>query len=327
MGSREGNVRESPHLEAAAACCARWCSRKLALKLAAAWTALALAGCGVSDPPYVRPDPALLSLVPADTVLLAGARLDHIQETSFYDQHLRGRSMPFVDGWITGAGVDPTSEIWELLAAYNGREVVVMARGKFSDMGLEPRIQREGASKTSYKGYAITGDDEMAVMFVNPSALVTGPPQLLRSILDNRGRASPPAGLLAKLEEVGRENQLWAVSLGGFSGDGLAGGRRMSELAGIFGKLRGFRAAAALGEGLSLQVEGDCANGREAESLQSALRILLAVARGKVKEQAAMAALYDAVRVSRQEAKVRIEAEMPPELVDALIGGLEPPAE
>ena len=85
-------------------------------------------GCGSRRAPSIRIDPALATLVPSGTVLLAGARLDALRATPLYRKFAADALGPVL------AGVD-LKDVWELLAVSNGRETAVLARGRFSSTG------------------------------------------------------------------------------------------------------------------------------------------------------------------------------------------------
>jgi hypothetical protein len=89
---------------------------------------VALAGCRPKPAPIVLVDPALAILVPPDAVLLAGVRMKQLRES----------------------GIDPRKDVWELLITSDGKDTVVMARGKFSELGMEPKLEREGVRRFAY---------------------------------------------------------------------------------------------------------------------------------------------------------------------------------
>ena len=95
----------------------------------------------MSTPPGPKIDPALTSLIPPDTILLAGARLDKLQETPIYKQHLANRTVPLIDDFPKQIGLQvKRKDLWELLLISDGKQSVVLGRGKFADEA-EPRIE------------------------------------------------------------------------------------------------------------------------------------------------------------------------------------------
>ena len=82
--------------------------RKLTVALA-----LVLAGCR-SKPTNVFIDPALATMVPSDTVFLAGIRLDKLRETPAYKRFV-DRPVKTLDDFQKETGLDPRKDLWEFL--------------------------------------------------------------------------------------------------------------------------------------------------------------------------------------------------------------------
>ncbi len=225
-------------------------------------------------------DPALATLVPSDTVLLAGVRMEALRATPVY------RSLGSPAALLGGTGLD-LDKVWEILAVSNGRRTAILARGKFSDMGLEPRLDIPGATRTTYKGYALTTTESLGVAFVNPSTAIAGRPEAVRAILDDRGQSSGfPPGLEKQVELIGPENQIWAVGEGS---DELAhAAPRNGNLANLGNALRlvrTFRIAAQAGAGVRIRANARCRNQEDAGSLSGALRFFAMLAGVKTSDE------------------------------------------
>ena len=179
--------------------------------------AVAITSC-VKTPPGPKIDPALSSLIPPDTILLAGARLDQLQKTGIYQKHLAQRSVPLIDDFPKQIGLKIRREdLWELLLISNGKQSVVLGRGKFADEA-EPRIERPGATRFGYKGYNLVGDEKDAVLLVSPSVIGVGATPALRSLIDNKGKGNgPPAALADQLKDMPAEAVFWSVYGGGLT--------------------------------------------------------------------------------------------------------------
>jgi len=145
---------------------------------------LALAGCG-KTPPGPKIDPALSSLIPPDTILLAGARLDKLQETSIYKKHLADRPVPLIDDFPKRIGLQvKRQDLWELLLISDGKQSLVLGRGKFANEA-EPRVERLGGTRFGYKGYNLVGDEREAVLLVSPSVIGFGATVLISRVMDS----------------------------------------------------------------------------------------------------------------------------------------------
>ena len=63
-----------------------------------------------------------------------------------------------------------------------------MVRGKFSESGMEPRLEWEGSTRSSYKGYLMVTDENAAVTFMNSTTAVAGPPARVKEVIDSQKR-------------------------------------------------------------------------------------------------------------------------------------------
>lgn len=273
------------------------------------WTVcllVALCGCGSWRPASVRIDPALATLVPSDTVLLAGIKLEALRATPAYQKLGSPAAM------LGDAGI-PLDKAWEILAVSNGKRAAILARGKFSDTGLEPRLEIPGATRTTYKGYALTATESTAVAFMNPSTVVAGRPEAVRAILDERGQSSGPPRVLEKqIELIGPENQIWAVGAG--SAKLAEAAPRAGNLANLGTALRlveSFRIAASVGTGARLTATALCRSQEDAGSLSGALRFFAMLAGLKAS---------NGFHIELSGTEVRIDASIPAETLDKLAG-------
>jgi hypothetical protein len=163
--------------------------------------ALWVCGCQKGTSPTVFVDPALATLVPANAVFVAGVRLQQLN---------RRPKLTVVDRFAHESGIEIGENLWEVLIAWDGKADWVMLRGKFSEMGMEPRVHKEGAERFRYKGYTILGDDRMAVLFLNPTTAVAAAPRALWRIIDNRDIGTGlPQPLQAHIKGIPSANQAW----------------------------------------------------------------------------------------------------------------------
>lgn len=176
-------------------------------------------GCGSRDTQSLRIDPVLLTLVPPDTIAMGGARIDQIKKTTVYSKYIAQRQFPAFDALRERLGIDAREDLWEVLAASDGKDTVLFARGRFSPQGIEPKLEKEGARRTQYKGYTLVGSDEAAITLIDTSTAVAGPSRIVQSVIDQRDSgAKPPAALLDRTKQIPSSAQLWAVSSGPSAG-------------------------------------------------------------------------------------------------------------
>jgi hypothetical protein len=169
--------------------------------------------CQRSPSPSVFVDPALAVLIPQGTTLLAGIRMERLRETSFY-REFAGEAIT-LHSFLRRTGLDAETDIWEYLIASDGTRTVTLMRGKFSEMGLEPRSNKPGAQRISRAGVTIIGDERGAVGFLNPTTAIAG--SLDAVVLATGGRhesTGVPQPLGKLIAEIASKNTLWFASTG-----------------------------------------------------------------------------------------------------------------
>ena len=126
--------------------------------------ALALSGCGRQQPDTgsIHIDPALETLVPADTLFIMGADVDAIRNTSVYQKHIGVVNLPRLNEFTRQTGIDPRKGLDQVLSVTNGKTGALLARGKFRAGDVEPRLEKQGAKRFEYNGYKMFGDDRNA---------------------------------------------------------------------------------------------------------------------------------------------------------------------
>ena len=269
-------------------------------------------------------DPALATLVPADTAILVGARLDKLRETPTYQKHFSTIPLPRLDEFTKETGLDPRKDIWEVLFASNGSQSgVLMVRGKFATGELEPRLQREGATRTQYKGYGLFGDERNAMFFMNSSTALAGSTPVLKTIIDNRDRSGGriPAALQPLVNSVPAHAQFWAVFTGSavklpFSDDSTLG-----NLNQFIRSIDNGRFSADLRNGLQFQATGNCNNDAGAKQIHDALKGLIGLARLSTPEsRSELLRVYDGIEVKQDGRTVNVSASVGQDVVDTFVG-------
>jgi len=282
--------------------------------------ALALAGC-VKTPPGPKIDPALASLIPPDTILLAGARLDRLQDTPIYQKHMANRPVPLIDDFPIQIGLEvKRKDLWELLLISDGKQSVVLGRGKFADEA-EPRIEIPGATRFAYKGYNLVGDERQAVLLVSPSVIGVGATAALRSLIDNKGKGNgPPAVLADQLKQMPAEAVLWAAYGGGVTKLPFNAPGDLANVNKIMASIQSGSMYLDLRTGVNGLATGTCGTDQDAKGLYDALRGLAGLARLAIpKDKPEVGRLLDGLRITQDSHQVNIHIEEPEELVDPLL--------
>lgn len=271
----------------------------------------------------VRVDPALTTLLPADTAVLVGAKLDKLRDTPVYQKHFSQLPLPRLDDFAKETGLDPRKDIQEVLFASNGKQSgVLMVRGKFAPGELEPKLEKQGSTRTRYKGYNLFGDERNSVFFMNSSTAVAGSTPVVRSIIDNRDRAGAgiPAGLQPQVNALPAASQFWAV----FSGSAItlpfADDSNLGNLNQIVRSIDNGRFSADLRNGFDFQASGACNSDASAKQIHDTLRGLIGIGRLSTPEnQPELLRVYDGIHVTQQGRVVTIAANIPQDVVDKFV--------
>ncbi|HBY61782.1 MAG TPA: hypothetical protein DEH78_18330 [Solibacterales bacterium] len=279
-------------------------------------------GCARRDPTGGFVDPALAVLVPADTVMLAGVKVESIRETALYRKYLEGSKLLRIDEFSARTGFEPRKDLWNILVASDGKSALVMARGRFSEMGREPKTL-PNVKRTSYKGYSLLGDDQTAVLFLNASTALAGPiPALHRAIDQKDTSRGIPAPLLEQVKTLPSYAQVWMVALGGrFVLPDLQG--NAANLGKILTEMQSATLAIDLRNGLNLEAQANYKEERLALQTRDALRALLGIARLTTPSaEIDVLKAYDHMQVNQAGPAVKFGAQLAPGLVEKLIDRL-----
>lgn len=284
-----------------------------------------LTGCNrTSAITAMRIDPALMMLVPADTAILVGAKLDKLRETPTYQKHFSNVPMPRLDEFQKETGLDPRRDIWEVLFASNGSQSgVLMVRGKFATGELEPRLERQGATRTGYKGYNLFGDDRNAVFFMNSSTAVAGSTLALKAMIDGRNRsgAGVPAALKPLLSAIPGASQFWAVFNGSSINLPFSSDSNLGNMNQIIRFIQNGRFSADLRNGFDFQATGTCNKDEEAKQIYTLLKGVIGFGRLSTPDnQPEMLKVYDAINVKQDGRLINVAANVPQNVVDQFIG-------
>ncbi len=252
--------------------------------------ALTLVSC--SRPGAGRIDPALASLVPPDSVVLAGIQVDKLRTAPLYQKHA-----DLFSGGVRQAGLDER-DLYQILLVSDAKRTAILARGHFSPAdGSEPRIHLPGAVPETYKGYKVQIAGDEALAFMNPSTAAMGSPDAVHWIIDQRGVASGiPASLAAKLGKVPLDHQIWAVGVNVGNLRGPEGSPMAVNLWHALAMTESVVVALQARDGLSGFADFTCRNPRDATDLAGAASVMLGLLRLP----------REAIQVTQQEQTVRI---------------------
>jgi hypothetical protein len=237
---------------------------------------LAVTGCARKAPETgVFVDPALAPLIPADTTLILGVRVELLAKTPAFS---KVADMDVINGFAQQAGIDAATRLWQVLLVSNGHRNLVLGKGKFTNGIIAPELARKGAGRFSYKGMNLFGDEQEAVLFLNSSTAVYGETPELRVVADQSQRGSGiPAGLAAMMKDIPHEAELWGVYGGGPVDLALRG--NLANMNNVVRMLKSGWFYANFDTQAHLSASGVARDDASAQQLHDALQGLLALAR------------------------------------------------
>ncbi|MGA8594179.1 MAG: hypothetical protein WB676_05485 [Bryobacteraceae bacterium] len=284
-----------------------------------------LAGCGRNPATGVVVDPAFGPLVPPDTKLLAGARLDKLRSTPLYEKlNERFDLDRRLDLFSERTGLDLRKDVSQVLLASNGNRALVMARGRFNVEEMEPKLGALGTSRIKYKNYTLFGNAETSVVFLETGVAIAGPQMDLKDVLDHRADHSQlPDKFAGRLRAMPAADQVWLISNGVFPAS-LLSGPDTTGMKSLLSNFVDYIQSAQLGlhadQGAELKGNIDCISGDGAQRVRDALKGMVGFARlGTRSDQTDLLKLLDTVQVSQSAAHVSLSAELPPDLVEPLL--------
>jgi hypothetical protein len=245
----------------------------LAIALIAPWT-----GCRSLAPGSAVPD-ALAVCIPSDTLALAGVNLDRLRASPLYRMIPPGAA----------ALLQPLREASYLLLAYNGKDVLAVASGRFRE--------------------APPG----AVLLAKDLA-VSGSPDAIRAATAQRQTGRTGAGWL--LDRAPAGGQIWAAAQGGVAfplpGDAANLNRFLSftEYANI---------AVRLDSGVHIEALGAGRTPESAERLEESLRAFLTLAAAGAARDRPLADLLHAIQLHRDALAVRLSFAATPDQIVSLL--------
>ena len=301
---------------------------------------LAAAGCS-RERVSVAVDAALLTLVPGDTIALGAMRVKALRGTAAWKKLLE---QPGVNAQLnklaSETSFDPRKDLWEMLWSTNGKESLVYARGEFAQMGLEPKIAREGVQRMSYKGSMLLGNEESAVWFVNSSTGVFGRTAKIRELIDSRdtGKPGPSAALRARIDAFPPSAHFWAVAdaaalpkLPAMEG-GPQGGMAMNLMQNLPKLMQSVKLVTmhmSFMDGIAMETTAYCDSETGARQVYDSLGGIVGLARIALpeKQRTMFLPLLDAVEVTQKQTETALRARLTVQQLENIQAGQAKAAE
>lgn len=284
---------------------------------AVALLALALAGCLPKKSASLHVSPTLEALVPADTVVVLGFNLAALGDTAVFQKLSSRVPLPQLDEFEKQTGLDPRKDLSEFLVCSNGKNAVLLARGRFRVADLEARFKAKGVAPTNYKGHALFGEDRAAVTFLDDSTAAAGASAELHSLIDRTGGLPP--GLRDLLRTLPADDQVYAALTGGVANLNLPLPRE-GNMGNVLDALKSVESA-TLGMNLSKGIDAvavvNCKTAGDAKFVHDLVRGLVGFGRLNTPDnKPEMLKLYDSIQVTQQDTETKVAADVPQELTD-----------
>jgi hypothetical protein len=281
---------------------------------------LMITACAPKQPSFeVKIDPALKTLVPADTVFMAGARVETLLKMPLFQEYVANLQVPPTTEFARRTGIDPRKDLWELLFISNGHGGLLLGRGKFAD---PEQLKTDGGARRSvYKGLSLIGDDAGAILFISPTTAALGSVPALHSLVDQSQKASgPPAPLAALLKEIPASAQLWTAYIGG---PVKLPFEQNSNLANVNRLLMDAQSGTAyfdLSTGLKGTIEITFSSGPAAQQARDTVQALVGFGRLSVPSgREDLLAVYDHIQVTQDQQRVKAQIDLTQELADKFL--------
>jgi hypothetical protein len=265
-------------------------------------------------------EPQFAALVPPDTTLLVGLRVENLVKTPLYQKYLRGGRIRIIDKFARGTGINPEKSLWNLLLVSNGRDSFVLGRGKFADELMAPDFSKRGVARFGYKGLTLFGDEQQAMLLVNSSTIAMGDTPTLRGLVDRRTSfRGLPEQLNTLTKEIPHETQFWGAYVGGPTDLPLSGNlENVNKVLGLMGNGVFYF---DVSQGVTGTITGVAANPQDAQQAHDGLVGFLGLGRMMMpKNRPELTRALDGIQVSQDGQRVSVKIAESDELAGTLIG-------
>ena len=261
---------------------------------------LALAGC------RARVDSAWNAFVPPDSIVLAGIHLDQLRATSVYRKLSAQHRLPRFEAFESGTGIDPERDVHELIVAYDGQNLLWIARGAF-------QVKEQGSQQNN------------GVTVVDKDTALAGPAALVRAAIDRSrsGHEGAPGSLTVQLAALPGDPQIWAITSGwtGLRPDTLSQMGNAANLDRVLRAAQSTTLTADLRAGVHAAVAAECRTEPDAQNLSAQLHGLVGLLRSVPKNRPDLLRAFDGVQVTQQARSVKVHVDIAEDVVERLLDG------
>jgi hypothetical protein len=283
-------------------------------------------GCTNSQRTGASIDGAFRSAVPPDVQTLVSVKLDKLKATDLYHRHRQELALPQFDAMSERAGLDPRRDVSNILLVWNGKHLLVLAQGAFSNAQLEEKLTVNGARRVPYKNFTLFARGSDSVSFPEHGLAIASSTAVVQSALDLRSShgGSLPAEMEDRLAEVPADAQIWEVSAGGLPAANFPLRSDLdSALSNIATVVSGTSFGLRFDSGSHLRARVLCKSPEGAQRVNDAMRGLIGFARLSTNDnEMDLLRMWDAVSITKDDRVVRVQADLPADLTDKVIAHL-----
>ncbi|MBM3796895.1 MAG: hypothetical protein FJW31_23255 [Acidobacteria bacterium] len=282
----------------------------------------ALAGCGgggsTNAPQGYALDPALARAVPADTIILGAIRMDRARQSPLYQEWQAKLPATGLDELKSRFGVDPRADLDELVAAYNGKEMFTLLRGRFKSGDLAAKLTEAGGERADHGGRTLVKRGDTGVAFLSGTVAAAGPLPLLHAAIGAKG-AGKPSSLLSNLTSVPVDAHVWVLTTGGATLN-FPQGSNAGNIDKVLSTLQSLSGWANFDQGLRIALRGTATDADAAKRLHTQLRGLIGMGRLSAPDnRPEMLKLYDAIEIKQVDKTIKANANASAELLKQVL--------
>ncbi len=283
----------------------------------------ALAGCGggggsVTGPKGYALDPALARAIPSDTIILGSVRMDRARKSPLYQEWQTKLPAAGLDEMKSRFGVDPRTDVDEMVAAYNGKEMLTLLRGRFKSGDLAAKLTEAGGQRADHGGKVLVQRGGAGVAFLSDTVAAAGTLPLLQAAIDGKG-AGTPASLLNGLTSLPADAHALVLTTGGATLN-LPQGTNVGNIDKVLASLQSLSGWANFDQGLRVALRGTATDADAAKRLHTQLRGLIGMGRLSTPDNRPdMLKLFDAIETKQVDKAIEANANVPADLLKRVL--------
>ncbi len=279
-------------------------------------------------------DPALLSLIPKDPLMIAGVDVTRAKASPFGQRilaEMKDEDKNFRE-LVESTGFDPRRDLREAILATDGKtgeNTVILARGSFDPSKISAFLRAKGAVPSVYNGVELWADGKKAnpdgsIAIVDSSLAIFGKDAAVRAAVDRRSASG--SALSADLQKRIAEwsvNDAWIITTAPFGELGVnKDGQNRVMPAGIApNAIRSAGAGVRFGQDILVSGEALTRSEQDAQALADVFRFVVSMIRLNADKPQASEALKvaDSLQLALNGASLRFSLTVPEETLDKMM--------